>query len=548
MKKRFVQVVMLTLALAVCLGSAAQAASGTAIDQTLVRIGLSYGSATVVSGTLTNSTGSGFRLGYFDSSNAFVSLMETGETAISALKTHNLYLTSSGSYSTTDAGKGAVGCYHIQLPGSYADGAAAAAAALAVSDGFPAWVGSTWYVRSGSYTSRAAAQTAADAVAGATVGETSQYGISVTAAGTTRILFQIDDQGSGTGLGVEPISTGGKTVTKYGSATYYGSFRFQRVGGGSLTVVNILPLGDYVKGVIPYEMSSSWPLEALKAQAVCARTYALCNLNKHKSYGFDLCSVTDCQVYKGTASATTRTDSAVDGTAGVTVQYNGSYATTFFFSSDGGGTESSENVWVTAYPYLKGVIDPYEADVADKISNYNWTVTFTAQELTAKLQASGRNCSTIVSAQVTKRTETGNVYTVTFVDDKGKEWSISKEPARTIFGLRSLRYDITGSGGQGDDTLYVNGGSSTIQGTDGAYAIDGSGNVTAITGDAYVITGDGVDQTGQSAQESTTFTFAGSGWGHSVGMSQWGAYAMANRGYTYDQILKFYFTGVTVTT
>ena len=143
MKKRFVQVVMLTLALAVCLGSAAQAASGTAIDQTLVRIGLSYGSATVVSGTLTNSTGSGFRLGYFDSSNAFVSLMETGETAISALKTHNLYLTSSGSYSTTDAGKGAVGCYHVQLPGSYADGAAAAAAALAVSDGFPAWVGGT---------------------------------------------------------------------------------------------------------------------------------------------------------------------------------------------------------------------------------------------------------------------------------------------------------------------------------------------------------------------------------------------------------------------
>ena len=103
MKKRFVQVVMLTLALAVCLGSADQAASGTAIDQTLVRIGLSYGSATVVSGTLTNSTGSGFRLGYFDSSNAFVSLMETGETAISALKTHNHYLTSSGSYSTTDA-------------------------------------------------------------------------------------------------------------------------------------------------------------------------------------------------------------------------------------------------------------------------------------------------------------------------------------------------------------------------------------------------------------------------------------------------------------
>ena len=87
---------------------------------------------------------------------------------------------------------------------------------------------------------------------------------------------------------------------------YYGGFRYERIGGGDLTVVNILDLETYIKGVVPYEMSSSWPLEALKVQAVCARSYAYINIHsgKHTSYHFDVCNTTDCQAYYGRGDET----------------------------------------------------------------------------------------------------------------------------------------------------------------------------------------------------------------------------------------------------
>lgn len=549
-RKKTVQIVT-TLILALVLAVPSLAYTNPSLDDSLLRVGLYYGSSALTTANLENVSGcgSGYRFGYFDSDLNFIELGYTDQTTITMLKTHNIYLTSSNGYSTTPSSYGVVGCYHVQLSGNYSDFSTAKSVADSAG-GFVAWINGTYYVRVGSYTSASAASSAASAYSGATVGETSSSGISVTQTGTTNILFQFDDQGSGTGLGVQPDTTGSSDVqTWFKGYKYRGAFRYQRVSGGDLTVVNVVPLGDYIKGVVPYEMSPSWPLEALKAQAVCARTYALSNLNKHKSYGFDICTSTDCQVYHGTNSENSTTIAAVEETAGVTVKYNGAYAQTVFSASDGGATESSENVWTEAIPYLRGVVDPYEASVADLISNYNWTSTYTGEELQAKLVAKGfTSCGVITAVSLTK-TETGNVYSMTFTDVNGKNWTVYKENCRTYFGFQSMRFDLADGSSSGG--IYVNG--SSTGSVDGMYAIDSNGNKSVISGTPYVITGSGTQQltgtgngTSSSSGSSGTFTFQGTGNGHNVGMSQWGAYAMAQQGFDYVDILTFYYTGVTV--
>lgn len=544
-----VQIVMI-LSLMLALSPPAEA-SGAAVDETMVRIGLFYGSSAMPTANLENASGcgSGYRLGYFDSALNFVQLGYTQQTKISMLKTHNIYLTESGTYATTSSGHGTVGCYHVQLPGSYSDFESAKAAADSAG-GFAAWISGTYFVRVGSYRTRDQAAEAAAAYSGASVGETTRYGISVTVTGTTNILFQFDDEGSGTGLGVLPDLSGAADVqTWFKGYKYRGGFRYQRIDGGDLTIVNVVRLGDYVKGVTPYEMSPSWPLEALKVQSVCARTYALSNLNKHRSYGFDLCNTTECQVYYGTNRENENTIASVTETAGVTVKYNGAYAQTVFSSSNGGASEAAVNVWGNEVPYLQGVVDPYEADL--NIPGYHWTKTLTGAELRDRLIARGyTKCGVIVSVTIQK-TAMGNVYSMTFLDENGKSWTVYRERCRTSFGFNSQRFDLAGGEGSEGDPVYVNG--QPAGSTSGLYAVDGSGARVPLGESVYVITGTGTQLleggpggTSVSSGTNGVFTFKGTGLGHNVGMSQYGANAMAQRGFGYRDILTFYYTGVTV--
>lgn len=113
----------------------------------------------------------------------------------------------------------------------------------------------------------------------------------------------------------------------------------------NLTVSNLIPEEDYINCVISREMSGTWPLEALKAQAVCARNYYKINLGKHKKHSFDICATTDCQVYYGMSQTNNRTTQAASETAGIWVCYQGKLASTFYCASDGGGTEDVRNVW-----------------------------------------------------------------------------------------------------------------------------------------------------------------------------------------------------------
>ena len=201
-----------------------------------------------------------------------------------------------------------------------------------------------------------------------------------------------------------------------------------------------------------------------------------------------------------------------------------------YYSSNGGASEDSLNVWGNDVGYLKGKIDPYEGKIASIIPRYNWSTTFTASELTSLLNNRGYGIGTVKNAYVSAYTDTGNVYSVTFTGTSGSK-TVSREACRTLLNLRSQRFTI--GGGTGENI----------------YSVNDTGESAALSGNVYVITSSGTSQLEQRTTTSSgsgSFVISGSGNGHNVGMSQWGAYSMANLGYSYRDILQFYYTDVSI--
>ena len=568
------------LAVVLALPTALAAGSGGE----MVRVGLAYGSGALVNANLENNTGygSGYRMGYFDDDLDFVELAWTDEdeTQITMVKTQNTWVNGT-SYSNSDNGGDVIGCYHVLVESGYRSYEQAAADAQEYRDGFVAWIDGDYQVRAGSYTSRQEAEDAAQSLGG-TVAGTSSYAVNVTRTGTAEILFQFDG-GDALALGVMPDVTGADAVrTWFKGYRYYGGFRYERIGGGDLTVVNIVDLETYIKGVVPYEMSSSWPLEALKVQAVCARSYAYINIHsgKHTSYHFDVCNTTDCQAYYGAGTnsssyqATERTDQAVDETAGEYAWYDGQVIEAFYSSSHGGASESVYNVWGTSleqYPYLCGVEDPYEADMASKNSYSSWTVSYTSSELAQRLENYGYDASSGIESLTLTYSDLGNVIQVRVNYRDGGSDTIRPSSMRSVFGISSIRFTVNGqaassgsgttssSGGgltangstsldsQGSYTVISGSGSLSQAGLDGLYAISGSGSITPAE-DAASGGGSGTDTpTGtQVTVSGSSYSFQGSGNGHQLGLSQYGAWAMAERGFTYEEIIEFYYPGTYV--
>lgn len=543
-----------------------QPPEGTEAAEETVHVGLAYGDNALAGGNLLNDVGSGYRFGYTDENRKFWQVGYTSETALSVVKTQNVYYgynygTESHpliTYSDTVTSDVLVGCWHVRLPGAYATFEEAQTHAWDVG-GFPAWVNGEYQVRFGSYAAQGEAQAMAQQLGGTAVG-TSAYGVSVVKTKTNTILFQFDG-GAANSLTVKPgTDDTKKTVTHFKGARYYGSFQFQRVDGGNMTVTNYLPMNDYLNCVISQEMSASWPLEALKAQAVTARTYYERNLGKHKENGFDVCYTTDCQAYPGMSRATERTAQAVEETAGLRVWYDGKLADTVYFASDGGGTEDVKNVWGGKdYPYLCGVIDPYEETIVDKIPYWDYQKTFTSSELNAILQPYMHekkhvNCADIVDFQVTELSPTGNVKSIALTDSNGKVWPFTMTGAngfRGALGLQSIRYTVTKSGVNNSAGVYYLDDGGTLSTMNGVYAIDGKGRKAKLNGNPYIITASGVEFLSASTSDTATdeevvYTFTSRGYGHNVGMSQWGAYAMAQQGMTFEDILTFYYPGVEI--
>ena len=296
-------------------------------------------------------------------------------------------------------------------------------------------------------------------------------------------------RGPGESFAVQVIGAENGNTTAFREERYHGGFLFLPWENGLMTVVNVVGLEDYVKGVIPYEMSASWSYEALRAQAVCARTYAAYNQNAYEEYGFDLTADTESQVYRGVLQANEATDSAAASTAGQFIRYRGELCEIYYFASDGGATEDGKNVFDSDRPYLSGKTDPFEAAV--DFTMESWTLYRDGETISYMLRQEGYEIGPVVSLYPFY-SELGNVIAMTYRDADGNSLTLTGRESYSLIRLNNCRFTV----------------SSTEE--DGAIM----------------------------------FQFSGSGWGHNCGMSQWGARAMAEiYGYSCEDIISFYFTG-----
>ena len=283
----------------------------------------------------------------------------------------------------------------------------------------------------------------------------------------------------------EPLA--GETL--YREETYRGGFECRQMADGVMNVINCVGLEDYVKGVVPYEMSTGWPMEAMKAQAVAARTYVVYNQDSYPEEGFDLSDDTYSQVYRGTRWAGADTDAAVEATAGQLLRYRGEVCQIYYFAADGGSTEDGKYCFHADHPYLSGKLDPFEQAV--DYSYRTWSKRWTPEQISSFLRGRGLQAGALTDLEPVYST-VGNVIAIDFQFLDGEHLLLDGKECYLYLKLPNCHFTV-------------------------------------------------------SRDDWGVFTFEGSGLGHNCGMSQWGARAMDEvYGYDYRQILAFYFTGAYV--
>ncbi len=259
-----------------------------------------------------------------------------------------------------------------------------------------------------------------------------------------------------------------------------------------ISVVNELGLEEYLYGVLPLEMSRDWPLEALKAQAVIARSYAVYNLGRFGLSGFDLSSDQRSQVYDGSGAEDPRTIQAVDQTVGQVLAYHGTILNAYFHACCGGHTASAESIWGTGpdpYRPFQGVRDSY----CSMSPHFRWKVRVEGADLLRALQRGGVMATHLQGIGIAQRDRSGYIRAVSVTTDRGRE----------LVKANSLRQWL--GSGHLKSTHWTR-----LAKIDGAYVIEGHG------------------------------------YGHGVGLCQWGARAQAKNGRDYKRILRFYYPGTTL--
>ncbi len=325
---------------------------------------------------------------------------------------------------------------------------------------------------------------------------------------------------------------------------YRGGVKIIPTSDGKLTVVNFVNINSYIAGVVGREMSPSWPIEALKAQAVCARSYAIKGFGKHSSQGFNLCNTQDCQVYLGIGGESESTLLAAEETKDQVITYDSSVADALYSSSNGGSIAYSKYVWGNDIPYLVASHDPYDA--ASDNPRSSWQVTLTKDKIKEKLREKEIDIGDITDMRVTGADEYGRTYEVTISGTNGS-YVLKNDKTRSFFGLYSQKYTITPIGGNQTDALpsffaITSGGVKSVS----TLSAKGAFSTQAISGNVTVKTSTGAVeyQTTPPQLNPESFIINGSGWGHGLGMSQYGAKAMAEQGFGYADILQFYYKGV----
>jgi stage II sporulation protein D len=251
-----------------------------------------------------------------------------------------------------------------------------------------------------------------------------------------------------------------------------------------IDLINHIELEEYLLSVVPSEMPSKWPLEALKAQAIAARSYAVANIGKHGSEGYDVKATVDDQAYAGVSAEHPETNQAVHETRGQVLMHEGKPVSAFFHSSSGGFTELSENVWSKPLPYLRAV-----ADYDDESPHFEWTRNCAVSAAEQALAKAGRDVGQLLSITPVARGASPRVRLL-MATGTNRTVFLTGEEARRFFGLPSTQFNV-------------------------GYAPD-------------------------------SYVFAGRGNGHGLGMSQWGAKKLAEAGWTAPDILSYYYKDVTV--
>ena len=313
------------------------------------------------------------------------------------------------------------------------------------------------------------------------------------------------------------------TVGGGGGATLPGEVRLYpdagETGPAGFHVVEHVPIDQYLPGVVAKELPAGWEIEAYKAQAVAARSYALHERRRRIAMGsdFDVESTTQDQAYEG-ATGNERAHEAVRATRGLVLTWKGTLLRSYYSSTSGGRAASARDTWPTGPGFEFNLAAPIQAsarDEADKASPlYRWTVERPTEELLQRFRAYGREhgggggglrgIGSLSEIKVIERNSFGRPQKYSVVDSGGTSWTLSAESIR----------------------LACN---------------EDAPDLPPITRDKRINSGDF-----EATVQSDIVVFKGRGFGHGVGMSQYGAEGMAKAGKTYEQILKHYYPGATI--
>lgn len=331
-----------------------------------------------------------------------------------------------------------------------------------------------------------------------------------------------------------------------------------------LNVINIISIEEYLYGVLKKEISPHWPKEALKAQAVAARTFAIFNMNKYIDKGYNICASTNSQAYGGVNHEDPLTNKAVDETRGVIIAYKGKPINAVYHSDSGGHTEDSENVWGSFLPYLRSVESKFEEKVSPP--HHTWSYSINEKDLTEKLQKQGYEINSVVSIEPVKKSETGRASELVFTVDNVKVINMKTNDFRGLIGadlIRSTLFDIEAIGKESnikediedkreiEDKKEQEGSIKEILEQKKDWTIKELLELMKKNKEEKEKEKEKEEEVLKveivKSNIPLTFIFSGSGNGHGVGMSQWGAYGMALQGYRYQDILKYYYQGINIT-
>jgi stage II sporulation protein D len=325
---------------------------------------------------------------------------------------------------------------------------------------------------------------------------------------------------------------------------YRGTLEVATDDDGAAIIVNTVETGVYLASVIGSEEPSTWEPEALAAQAIAARTYLLTHLDRHDNY--DLEGDTRDQEYDGVGNEVRTTLRAVDRTAGIVATYRGAPISALYSANAGGVTEDSENVFANALPYLRSVPSPGDELAKDSSwgkTSWDWSREFTAPQLGDYMRFRGVDVGVPLRIEVVQTSAAGRPIVTRVVGTTATKL-VSKETARYVFGLKSNLF--TPILHPSNDLEWV-----SERDVDRLRDMDVLGASRVRARYDHVIDADGrfvgIHEYEWLYAIPSRFDFVGKGFGHSVGMSQWGAQGMALKGNNYEQILKHYYQGIALT-